>query len=201
SYVERFVGISGNRDGIPHLPDGEFQPPMEMNVVEKHLKKRVEETYRNRHVIISRTANLTKGLKGRGPCQYRDLCARGCPFAGYFSSNSATLPAAKATGNLILRPFSVVHSIIYDEQQQKATGVRVIDAQTHEATEYFANLIFVNAGTLNTTLLLLNSTSSRFPNGLGNDSGVLGHYLMDHNYRGHLEAQYEGFQDQYYYGR
>ena len=201
SYVERFVGISGNRDGIPHLPDGEFQPPMEMNVVEKHLKKRVEETYRNRHVIISRTANLTKGLHGRGPCQYRDLCARGCPFAGYFSSNSATLPAAAATGNLTLRPFAVVHSLIYDEQQQRATGVRVIDAETNETFEYYAKVIFINAGTLNTTLLLMNSTSSRFPNGFGNDSGVLGHYLMDHNYRGHVEGQFHGFQDRYYYGR
>lgn len=201
SYVEKFVGISGNRDGISHLPDGEFLPPMEMNCVEKHLKSSIEKNYQNRHLIISRTANLTKGLKGRGPCQYRNLCSRGCPFSGYFSSNSATLPAAKATGNLTLRPFSVVHSIIYDEQKQKAKGVRVIDTNTKEETEYYAKIIFVNAGTLNSTLLLLNSTSSRFPNGLGNDSGVLGHYLMDHNYRGHISAQFDGFQDSYYYGR
>jgi len=201
SYVEKFVGISGNRDGIPHLPDGEFLPPMEMNCLEKHFKSSIEKNYKDRHLIISRTANLTKGLKGRGPCQYRNLCARGCPYAGYFSSNSATLPAATATGNLTLRPFSVVHSLIYDEQKQKATGVRVIDTNTKEETEFYAKIIFVNAGTLNSTLLLLNSTSARFPNGLGNDSGVLGHYLMDHNYRGRISGQFDGLQDSYYYGR
>jgi choline dehydrogenase-like flavoprotein len=201
SYVEKFAGISGNRDGIPHLPDGEFLPPMEMNCLEKHFKERVESSYPDRHLIISRTANLTRGLKDRGPCQYRDLCSRGCPFGGYFSSNSATLPAARATGNLTLRPFSVVHAIIYDEQSQKAKGVRVIDAQDHSTTEYFAKVIFVNAGTLNSTLLLLNSTSSRFPDGFGNDSGALGHYLMDHNYRAHLGGSYDGFHDQYYSGR
>lgn len=201
SYAERFVGISGNRDGIPHLPDGEFLPPMEMNCVEEHLKQSIAANYTDRQLIISRTANLSKGLKDRGPCQYRNLCARGCPYAGYFSSNSATLPAARATGNLTLRPFSVVHSIIFDEQRQKASGVRVIDAATGQATEYFARIIFVNAGTLNSTLLLLNSTSTRFPNGFGNDSGALGHYLMDHNYRGHINAEYDGFKDQYYYGR
>ena len=201
SYVEKFVGISGNRDGIKHLPDGEFMPPMEMNCVETHLKQSIAENYSDRQLIISRTANLSRGLKDRGPCQYRNLCARGCPYAGYFSSNSATLPAAKATGNLTLQPFSVVHSIIYDEQQQKAKGVRVIDSTTGKATEYFAKIIFVNAGTLNSTLLLLNSTSSRFPKGLGNDNEVLGHYLMDHNYRGHINAEFDGFSDQYYYGR
>ncbi len=201
SYVEKFVGISGNKDGIPHLPDGEFLPAMEMNCVEKHFKEQTEKNFTNRHVIISRTANLTKSLNGRGPCQYRDLCSRGCPFAGYFSSVSASLPAANATGNLTLRPFSVVHSIIYDSQKNKATGVRVIDANTKEATEYYAKIIFLNAGTINTTLILLNSTSAEFPNGLGNKNDVLGHYLMDHNYRGHLGGSYKGFQDSYYYGR
>lgn len=201
SYVEKFVGISGNRDGIKHLPDGEFLPPMEMNCVEKHFKDSVEAGFAGRHVIISRTANLTKGLNGRGPCQYRDKCARGCPFSGYFSSVSASLPAAKATGNLTFRPFSVVHSIIYNAKQNKATGVRVIDANTHEATDYFAKIIFVNAGTINTTLVLLNSVSPAFSNGLGNTNGVLGHYLMDHNYRGHLRATHKGFADKYYYGR
>ena len=171
-----------------------------MNCLEKHFKKSVKNTYPNRHVIISRTANLTKGLNGRGPCQYRDLCARGCPFSGYFSSVSASLPAAKATGNLTLRPFSVVHSIIYDPTKNKATGVRVIDAQSKKTTEYYARIIFLNAGTINTALVLMNSTSSQFPNGLGNTNDVLGRYLMDHNYRGNLEASYDGFQDQYYYG-
>ncbi len=201
SYVEKFVGISGNKDGIPHLPDGEFLPPMEMNCVEKYFKEQTEKNFTNRHVIISRTANLTKGLNGRGPCQYRDLCSRGCPFSGYFSSVSASLPAAKATGNLTLRPFSVVHSIIYDQQKNKATGVRVIDANAKEVTECYAKIIFLNAGTINTTLVLLNSTSSQFPNGLGNTNDVLGHHLMDHNYRGHLGGSYEGFEDFYYYGR
>ena len=200
SYVEKFAGISGNRDGIPHLPDGEFMPPMDMNCVEKHLKNSIETNYPGRHLIISRTANLTKGLKDRGPCQYRNLCVRGCPLSGYFSSNSATLPAARATGNLTLMPHSVVHSIIYDEQKQRATGVRVINSETKQATEYFAKIIFLNAGTINSTLVLLNSASNRFPNGLGNDSGVLGHYLMDHNYRAHISARYEGFHDSYYYG-
>jgi choline dehydrogenase-like flavoprotein len=201
AYVEKFVGISGNRDGIPHLPDGEFQPPMEMNAIERHLKKTVEINYPDRHVIISRTANLTKGLNGRGPCQYRDACARGCPYAGYFSSVSASLPAARATGRLSLQPFAVVHSIIYDPLQHKATGVRVIDAHTKKMTEYYARVIFLNAGTINSTLILMNSTSANFPNGLGNTNDVLGRYLMDHNYRGHLGGTHEGFRDLYYYGR
>jgi choline dehydrogenase-like flavoprotein len=201
SYVEKFVGISGNRDGIPHLPDGEFLPPMEMNAVEKHLQGSIAQNYHDRQLIISRTANLSKGLKDRGPCQYRDMCARGCPFAGYFSSNSATLPAARATGNLTLRPNAVVHHIIYDERSQKARGVSVIDTNTKQVTEYFAKIVFVNAGTLNSTLLLMNSKSGRFENGFGNDSGALGHYLMDHNYRGHINGEYDGFKDLYTYGR
>jgi choline dehydrogenase-like flavoprotein len=201
SYVEKFVGISGNKDGLPQIPDGEFLPPMEMNCVEKHFKKRIESNYLNRNLVISRTANLSQSHLGRGPCQYRDRCSRGCPFGGYFSSNSATLPAAMSTNNLTLRPFSVVHSIIYDEEKGRATGVRIIDAETKQLEEYYANIIFVNAGTLNSTLILMNSTSDRFPNGLGNDSGVLGHYLMDHNYRGRLRADVDGFMDKYYFGR
>lgn len=201
SYVEKFVGISGNKDGIPHLPDGEFQPPMEMNCLEKHFKKSIESNYANRMLITSRTANLTKELPGRAPCQYRNLCNRGCPYGSYFSSNSATLPAAEATGNLTLRSHAVVHSVIYDEDTKKAMGVRVIDANTKETTEYYARIVFLNAGTINTASILLNSTSDRFPNGMGNDSGAVGRYLMDHNYRGALGGSYEGFQDQYYYGR
>jgi len=201
SYAEKFAGISGNRDGLPQVPDGEFLPPMEMNVLEQHFKSSIETNFPGRNLIISRTANLSKAINGRGPCQYRDLCYRGCPFGGYFSSNSATLPAAAKTGNLTLRPFSVVHSIIYDEKSQKAKGVRAIDTNTLQVTEYFARIIFLNASTLNSTLILLNSTSSRFPNGMGNDSGALGHYLMDHNYRGHVYGQYDGFEDKYYFGR
>ena len=201
SYVEKFVGISGNKDGLSQVPDGEFLPPMEMTCVESHFKDQLKSNYESRNLIISRTANLTQSHLGRGPCQYRNLCSRGCPFGGYFSSNSATLPAANATGNLTIKPFSVVHSIIYNEDKGVAIGIRVIDTVTKEMQEYFANVIFVNAGTLNTTLILLNSTSNRFPNGLGNDSGVLGHYLMDHNYRGRISADVDGFMDKYYYGR
>ncbi|TFF40896.1 GMC oxidoreductase [Mucilaginibacter psychrotolerans] len=206
SYVERFAGISGNKDGLDTLPDGEFLPPWEMNVVEKTMQKRIMAAYKDRDVIIGRCAHLTRPNQihldqGRGQCQARSLCDRGCPFGGYFSSNASTLPWAAKTGNLTLRPFSVVHSIIYDEKLGKATGVRVIDTQTHEAMEYFARIIFVNAATLNTNLILLNSTSARFPNGLGNDNGLLGKYMAFHNYRGSLTASMDGYDDAYYYGR
>lgn len=201
SYVEKFVGISGNRDGLPQIPDGEFLPPMELNCVEQHMKQTIESQWPSRNLVICRTANLSRPLNGRGPCVYRDRCARGCPYAGYFSTNSATLPAAIATGNLTLRPHSVVHSIIYDETKERATGVRVIDALTKEVTEFFAKIIFVNASTINTALLLLNSKSARFPNGLGNDSDQLGRNLMDHNYRVKLQARHDGFKDKFYYGR
>ncbi|WP_077920238.1 GMC oxidoreductase [Spirosoma sp. 209] len=206
SHVERFVGISGNKDGLETLPDGEFLKPWELNCVEKHIQQRVAATYKDRHVIIGRCAHLTEPQQihydqGRAPCQARHLCYRGCPYGGYFSSNSSTLPWAAKTGKLTLRPDSVVHSIIYDEVKQKATGVRVVDAQTKQLTEYYARIIFVNAACLNTNLILLNSTSRRFPNGLGNDSGVLGRYVAFHNYRGNILADYEGFEDGYYYGR
>lgn len=201
SHVEKFSGISGNKDGLPQIPDGEFLPPMEMNAVEQHFKRKIEKAFPHRNLIISRTANLSQAHMGRGPCMYRSRCARGCPFTGYFSSNGVTLPAAAATGNLALRPNSVVHSIIYDDDKNKAVGVRVIDSETLKITEYFSKILFINAGTLNTTLILLNSKSRRHPNGLGNDSGVLGHYLMDHNYRARASAEFEGMKDKYYYGR
>jgi choline dehydrogenase-like flavoprotein len=206
SYVEKFAGISGNKDGLPQVPDGEFLPPMDLNCVEKDLKGKIAAKYPDRHLIISRTANLSKAgpeqqKVGRVACQYRNLCARGCPYGGYFSTNSATLPAARATGRLTLKPDSVVHSIIYDEAKKRATGVRVIDAKTKEMTEYFAKILFVNASTMNTNLILLNSVSNRFPNGLGNDSGVLGRYVMAHNYRVRGGGTVEGFEDQYYFGR
>ncbi|OAQ42005.1 GMC family oxidoreductase [Pedobacter psychrophilus] len=201
SYVEQFAGISGNRDGLPQIPDGEFLPPMDMNCIETHLQKSLASSYKDRHLVISRTANLSQALSGRGPCQYRNLCFRGCPFGGYFSSNSTTIPAAERTGNLSMITHAVVHSVIYDESKQKAKGVRVIDALTNEATEYFAKVIFINGSTLNSTLLLLNSTSSRFPNGMGNDSNELGHNLMDHNYNGRITGEYDGYEDQYYAGR
>jgi choline dehydrogenase-like flavoprotein len=206
SHVERFVGISGNKDGIDTLPDGEFLPPWELNCVEKHVKGRIESHYKDRKVIIGRCAHLTEPTKqhleqGRGRCQARHLCYRGCPYGAYFSSNSSTLPWAAQTGNLTLRPFSVVHSIIYDEKTQKAKGVKVIDTQTKEEFEFYAKVIFLNAACLNSNLILLNSKSSRFPDGLGNDSGVLGKYIAFHQYRGQGSAKYEGYEDQYYFGR
>jgi choline dehydrogenase-like flavoprotein len=206
SYVERFVGISGNKDGLPQLPDGEFLPPLELTCVENYFRDHVAKTYTDRHVIYGRCAHLTQPTQlhlqqGRGQCQNRTLCQRGCPFGGYYNSNSTTIPWAERTGNLTLRPFSVVHSIIYDDKKGKATGVRVIDAQTKEVFEYFAPVIFVNAGTLNTNLLLLNSTSARFPHGLGNDNDLLGRYVAFHNYRGHISAEYDGFRESMTDGR
>ncbi|MDB5012181.1 MAG: dependent oxidoreductase, partial [Daejeonella sp.] len=197
TYVERFAGISGNKDGLKSLPDGDFLPGFPLNAVEDYFKGKLSSKYPERHVISARCAHLSKPKQihfdqGRGQCQNRILCQRGCPFGGYFSSNSSTLPWAQKTGNLTLRPFSVVHSIIYDDKKGKATGVRVIDTNTKEVIEYFANIIFVNAAALNTNLILLNSTSNRFPNGLGNDSGVLGKYVAFHNYSARISAEYDG---------
>lgn len=201
SHVEKFAGISGNKDGLSQLPDGEFLPPHEQSCVEKHFSQQMAKHYNNtRPVIIGRCAHLTKPQpihlkQGRGQCQNRSLCQRGCPYGGYFSSNSSTIPWALNTGNMTLRPDSVVHSIIFDEQKNKATGVRVIDAHTKQMTEYYAKIIFVNAACLNTNLILLNSTSHRFPNGLGNDNGLLGKYIAFHNFRTTITAEYEGFKD------
>jgi len=200
SYVEKFAGISGNKDGLDILPDGEFLPPIELSCVGKYFQESIAKHYPERPVIYARCAHLTKPQQihfdqGRAQCQNRNLCQRGCPFGGYFSSNSSTIPWAERTGNLTLKTDAVVHSIIYDEKQGKATCVRVIDAKTNQATEYFARVIFVNAAALNTNLILLNSTSSRFPNGLGNDSGVLGKYVAFHNYRARISAVHEGHKD------
>ncbi|GAA0544432.1 GMC oxidoreductase [Chitinophaga japonensis] len=193
SHVEKFAGISGDRDGLPQLPDGEFLPAVGLNDVEKYFRDVVAKSYKDRHVIYGRCAHLTEPQQihldqGRVQCQNRTLCQRGCPFGGYFSSNASTLPWAAKTGNLTLQPDSVVQEILYDDKKQKATGVRVIDAHTKAVTDYFAKVIFVNAGALNTNLLLLNSVSGRFPNGLGNDSGTLGKYVAFHNYRARISA-------------
>lgn len=200
SYVEKFAGISGNRDGLSELPDGEFLPPYELSCVEKHFKEQMTKHYGNRHVIVARCAHLSQPQEihieqGRAQCQNRTLCQRGCPFGGYFSSNSSTLPWAMKTGNLTLRPNSIVHSVIYDDSKGKATGVRVIDALTKDTVEYYAPIIFVNASALNTNLILLNSKSSRFPEGLGNDNGLLGKYVAFHIYRGRISGEYDGFAD------
>lgn len=206
SHVERFSGICGDKDGMESMPDGDYLPPFEMSCVEDAMSKKINAHYKDRRMIKTRWAHLTKPepihlLQGRGQCQARDLCTRGCPFGGYFSSVSSTLPWAKKTGNLTIRPFSVVHSIIYDEKKGKATGVRVIDTNTKEVTEFYARVIFMNAACLNTNLILLNSTSSRFPDGLGNDSGLLGKFMAFQNYRASVHGRYEGFEDHYYYGR
>jgi choline dehydrogenase-like flavoprotein len=206
SHVEIFSGICGNRDGIDAMPDGEYLPPFEFNCPEKEIKKRLESKYKGRYYIQGRWAQLTETRdihvkQGRGRCQARDLCMRGCPFGGYFSSVSSTLPWAQRTGNLTVRPFSVVHSIIYDDRKGKAVGVKVIDANTKEEVDYFARVIFMNASALNTNLVLLNSTSGRFPNGFGNDNGLLGKYVCFQNYRGSVGGSVEGFEDKYYYGR
>lgn len=197
SYVEKFAGISGNKDGLDTLPDGEFLPAWELSCVENHFKEVMGKAYKDRHVIYARCAHVTEPQpihieQGRGQCQTRNLCQRGCPFGGYFNANSTTIPWAQKTGNLTLRSNSVVHSIIYNEAKQKATGVVVIDSITKKTTEYFAPVIFVNAGAVNTNLILLNSISKRFPNGLGNDSGLLGKFFAFHNYRAYISAKFDG---------
>lgn len=207
SHVEKFAGISGNKDGLEELPDGEFLPPMEMSCVEKHFSEVIKNEYGGeRHVVIGRCAHITGNAEyyakqGRTLCQYRNLCQRGCPFGGYFSSNSATLPWAEKTGNMTLRPDSVVHSIMYDEETGRASGVKVIDANTKQEHTYEARVIFVNAGALNSNLILLNSRSERFPDGLGNDSGLLGKFVAFHNYRGVVSARHDGFADKRTSGR
>jgi choline dehydrogenase-like flavoprotein len=200
-YVEDFVGVSGENAGLSQLPDQKLLPPLEMNCLERRAKERVAKHYADRRMIVARVAVLTRPHRGRGECQSRNLCARGCPYGAYFSSNSATLPAAEATGNMTLRPHSIVHSLIYDAERRRALGVRVIDAETHAAHEYFAKVIFLNAGTLNTTLILMNSTSRHFPDGFANSSGVLGRYLMDHQETGAAYGTYDGDLDKYYRGR
>lgn len=200
-YVERYIGVSGQCENLDHLPDGDFLPPMELNCIEKHLAESIRKNDEHRLLTIARVANLTRGWKGRGACQYRNLCSRGCPFGGYFSSNSSTIPAAAATGNLTLRPFSIVKELIYDDSTERVSGVRIVDLNTLEEMEFYAKIVFVNASTIGSTSILLNSISDRFPNGLGNDSGQLGHNLMDHHSSSGASGVHEGYSDRYYKGR
>ena len=200
TYVEQFVGVSGNKDGLDTLPDGDFLKPWESNVVEEYFSAEMKKHYDDRHVIYGRCAHLTESKpqfieQGRGLCMSRRICQRGCPLGGYFNANSTLIPWALKTGNLTLKPNAVVHSVLYDETLQKAIGVRVIDAKTKESQDYFAKVVFVTAATLNTNLILLNSKSNRFPNGLGNDNGLMGKYIAFHNYRATINAQYKGFPD------
>jgi choline dehydrogenase-like flavoprotein len=202
-YVEQYVGISGSIENIPNLPDGKFLPPMDLNCVELDLKKSMKDKF-GRSLTIGRVAHATAPLPHtpwRGTCQYRNLCSRGCPYGGYFSSNSCTLPASEKTGNMTLRPNSVVYELIYDEQKGKATGVKVLDGETGEQMEFYAKVIFLCASTFGSTFIMLNSISNRFPNGFGNDSGELGCNIMDHHLGVGAGAQVEGYEDQYYSGR
>ncbi len=206
SYVEKFIGIAGNKDGLPELPDSEVMPGFEMSCVEQYFKDKLKENYKDRHLIQARCAHLTNPQaihvqQGRTKCQNQNMCNRGCVFGGYFSSNASTLPWAQKTGNLTLRPHSVVHSIIYDDKKGKATGVRIVDASTKEMVEYYSNIIFVNASALNSNAILMNSVSSRFPAGLGNDNGLMGKFIAWHNYRGKGGAEYEGLRDKKTDGR
>ena len=204
--VETFVGVSGQKEGLPQVPDGVFLKPFELNCVEQHMRERIKARYPKRILTPGRVANLSeydpKIHKGkRGKCQNRNRCWRGCPYGAYFSSQSATLPVAEETGNLTIRPFSIVSEIVYDPSTGKATGVRIIDAETKETHEFFSKVIFCNASTVGSTAILLNSTSDAFPTGLGNQSGELGHNMMDHHYGMGGSGIIDGFQDKYYKGR
>jgi len=201
THVEKFAGIQGSVENLPQLPDSHFLPAMQLNVVEKDVAARIKEHYNNkRALIIGRTAHVTAPIPGRTVCQYRDMCANGCPFGGYFSTQSSTLPAAVATGNLTLRPFSIVTDIIYDKDTKKAKGVRVLDAETNKTYEFFSKVVFLCASAFNSTWVLMNSATDIWPGGLGSSSGELGHNVMDHHFRCGAEGNVEGYTDKYYYG-
>lgn len=203
-YVETFAGISGTVEGLDHLPDGKFLPPIELNCVEKDVAARIKKAYGGKRLMInSRTANITqpKPEQGRVNCQYRNKCWLGCPFGAYFSTQSSTLPAAMKTGNLTLRPFSIVSQVLYDKDKKRARGVEVIDAETNQTYEFTANIIFLNASSFNSTWILMNSATDIWPGGLGSSSGELGHNVMDHHFRVGAGGIVEGFEDKYYYGR
>ncbi len=201
--VESFIGISGENLGLSQLPDGKFLPPMELNCVEDHLRKNIAENFEGRVLTAGRVAHITGDttFAGRAACQYRNRCIRGCPYGAYFSSNSSTLPAAERTGNMTIRPNSVVHEVVYNANTKRATGVKIIDAETNETIEFNANVIFLCASAIASTSILMQSKSDRFPNGMGNDSGELGHNVMDHHFKAGASGKYEGFEDMYYKGR
>ncbi|WP_028664782.1 GMC oxidoreductase [Runella zeae] len=205
SYVEKFAGISGQKEGWEVLPDSEFLPPHDFTCVEKHFKQKVSEKLA-RPVTIGRVAHLTKPTAehlalGRAQCQARNRCERGCPFGAYFSTQAATLPAAQKTKRLTFLTNKIVTEILYDSQKNRASGVRVMDQNTKEVEEYYAKIVFLNAGSVASTAIMLHSKSSRFPTGFGNDSGELGHNIMDHHLNAGANASVEGFEDSYYFGR
>jgi choline dehydrogenase-like flavoprotein len=201
SHVEKFAGIAGSKEGLPQLPDGEFQPAMPLNCAEEMVAGRLTKLFDGKRRLISaRTANLTQPLPGRGSCQYRDACWLGCPYGAYFSTQSSTLPAAVKTGRLTLRPFAIVNEVLYDKNRKRATGVRVLDAINNTTTDYKAKVVFLCASTLNSTWILLRSATDVWPGGLGSSSGELGHNLMDHHFRVGAQGKVEGLEDKYYYG-
>ena len=200
-YVEKFAGISGSMEGLEHLPDGHFLPPMDLNNVEKDVAARIKTQFKNRHMIIGRVANLTAPIPGRTQCQFRNRCWEGCPFGGYFSTQSSTLPAAKATNNLTVRPFSIVTKIIYDKDTQKAKGVEVLDTETNKTYEFYSKIVFLNASTLNSAWVLMNSATDVWKDGLGSSSGELGHNIMDHHYNLGASGKVEGYENETTYGR
>lgn len=202
--VEEYIGVSGQNLGLPQLPDQKLEPPMELNCVEENLQENIKNNFDDdRLLTIGRVAHITsdKAHEGRTKCQFRNRCIRGCPFGGYFSSNSCTLPAAERTGNMTLRPHSIAYEIVYDDNLKKATGVKIIDAETKEKLFFKADIIFCCASAIASTAILMQSKSERFPNGLGNDSGELGHNLMDHHYAVGASAEVDGFEDKYYKGK
>lgn len=204
SYVERFAGIQGSKEGLEVLPDGDFLPAMDMNCVEKEVAARIKKHYNGqRHMFIGRSANITqpKPEQNRVNCQYRNRCWRGCPFGAYFSTQSATLPAAMATGNLTLRPYSIVTRVLYDKDKKRATGVEIIDAETNKTIEYKSKIVFLCASSFNSTWVLMNSATDIWPEGLGSSSGELGHNVMDHHFRLGAGGRVEGFEDKYIFGR
>ena len=200
-HVERFIGVSGSAEGLPQLPDGQFLPPMELNVVEKDVAARIRKRWNDRRLIIGRIANLTQQHNGRGPCQYRDKCWLGCPYGAYYSTQSASLPAAAATGKLTLRPFSIVRELRYDRDRKRVKGVSVLDAETKQEIEYTANVVFLCASTFNSAWILMNSATDVWPDGLGSSSGELGHNVVDHHFRAGASGRVEGYEERYVYGR
>jgi choline dehydrogenase-like flavoprotein len=201
-HVEKHIGVSGSKEGLPHLPDGQFLPPMDMTCVEKDVADRIKAKWPGkRYMFIGRVANLTAPVPGRTQCQFRNRCWEGCQFGGYFSTQSSTLPAARATGNLTVRPWSIVSKIIYDKDTKKAKGVEVVDAENNKTYEFYSKIVFVNASALNSAWVLMNSATDVWPDGLGSSSGELGHNIMDHHYNLGASGDMEGYEDKYYFGR
>ncbi len=199
-HAETFAGISGSKEGLPQLPDGNFLARIDFNCVEKDVSARIKEKMK-RHLIIGRVANLTAAIPGRTQCQFRNRCWEGCPFGAYFSTQSSTLPAATKTGNLTVRPYSIVTKILYDKDTKKAKGVEVLDSENNKTYEFYANIVFVNASALNSAWVLMNSATDVWPDGLGSSSGELGHNVMDHHYNVGASGKVDGFEDKYYYGK